>query len=1125
MGSRTTSLTLAMLMLTGTLTVPALADEPGHLQDDPFSEFDTEISDLLAEWQIPGAQVAVMHNGSLVFNKGYGIAANGTDENGNYWASEVTVDSKFRIASLSKAVTSAGILTLIQNGTISLDDKMVDLIPNLLPEEMDDCDYPNHSNGHSISDINVSHLLNHRGGFNPTSDPTYWHWNRWTASWNNDPCVDKDSLIEDFEGGNLAPVPMERILSEWLRRPLDYSPGSSVYYSNIGFQILGQIIEAQSGMDYESYILDHVLTPMGIDSMSIGMTMPDQRAEGEVSYFDDLVDECHFPSGQDSNGNPIFEDAPGPDCGGFVIEEKDGGGGWIASAADYARFIAHIDGTLDSGVFDNPFDYFIANPYDTWGGRYGRGIYVMSGGDEVWRHWGAFSGSSTNFKRATVDSEPVIAVMFANTRPNDYDAWRSDREDTITDAMLTVDYSQATPLDSEELEWEWPEPLPPQDDYVIGSSQLQIFGPISASSNITATWAANISLREDYGVDLLPDRALGVRAQIDQHLGDGDGWLSIPEIADFVSLIENARDLTDSESLGCCVVDYLPLQMSKGVEVIVIPPVNGSVESNGSWGWMESADLTGLTDSRSTRILDVPRVGGVLEEIPLRVILPDQWELRYSAMQSVIEGSPGDFTVFRHQAPVASDIRITLGENMPPNAIAERQTGNSLIPLRAPTEYTGECTDSILDDTQQWWTVHRNGTMVIDSSEESLEFIAAEAGFLDGEVATINLHCMDEFSVSSTMKEDIVVDGTDPTWEATFELQVDGNSTVLDSGQTLIEVPSGSEFYFTFSASDPNGLPVMIDVTSDKSEGWRHAGSDYLEFMDRFFQGSQVNGMHLNVTERHQAKQPSEYNLSLTVTDDATNTATGDWTIIISDGSGPTIIPNIISNGTMVSPESPARAGEEVLLSLTESFDDLDAIDDVSWEVRVDGEVILQTALWSEAEKIPLPVNGAGTYLIHILAWDSVGNMEQISFGLAVSPALGVFPSVLDHHAIGDLIVGESVNIVVTMQNTGAGIGSGVLCSQDTCSDEVLVSPADASGPGVFSAELVLNLNSTDRIELRFEWTSDSVGSEGVLTIDNDYVVVSQWQMPIQVLLGVLTVLMLMAWLAHRTWGQDSQRP
>ena len=183
MGSRTTSIALAMLMLTGTLIVPALADDPESLPSDPFEEFDATVSDLLDDWDIPGAQVAVMHNGSLVFNKGYGISANGTNQGGDYWSSNVTVDSKFRIASLSKAVTSAGILTLIQNGTISLDDNMVDLIPDLLPLEIDGCNYPNHSTSYSISDINVSHLLNHRAGFDPSSDPTYWHWNRWTASW------------------------------------------------------------------------------------------------------------------------------------------------------------------------------------------------------------------------------------------------------------------------------------------------------------------------------------------------------------------------------------------------------------------------------------------------------------------------------------------------------------------------------------------------------------------------------------------------------------------------------------------------------------------------------------------------------------------------------------------------------------------------------------------------------------------------------------------------------------------------------------------------------------------------------------------------------------------------------
>jgi hypothetical protein len=462
---------------------------------------------------------------------------------------------------------------------------------------------------------------------------------------------------------------------------------------------------------------------------------------------------------------------------------------------------------------------------------------------------------------------------------------------------------------------------------------------------------------------------------------------------------------------------------------------------------------------------------------------------------------------------------------MPPNAIAERKTGNSLIPLSIPTEYTGVCTDSVFDDTQQWWTVHRNGTMVIHSYETNLVFTAADAGFLDGEIATVNLHCMDEFSVSSTMVEDILIDGSNPTWEATFEIQVDGNTTVLDSEQTRIEVTSGSEFYFTFSTSDSSGLPVSIDITSDKSAGWRHTGSDYLEFMDRFFQGEQVNGMHLNVTDRHQAKEPSEYNLSLTITDDASNTVTREWTIIISDGSGPTIIPNIISNGTPISPESPARAGEDITLSLTESFDDLDAIDDLSWEVRVDGQVIVETDLWSEVEKLPLPLHEPATYLIHIIAWDSVDNMEQISFGLAVSPALGVFPSVLDHHVIGDLVEGEVINIIVTMGNTGADIGSGVLCSGTVCSDEVVVSPADPSGPGVFSAELFLNLNNTDPIDLRFVWSSDSAGSDGVLEIKNDYVVVSQWQMPMQVLLGVLSVLMLFAWLAHRTWGVESQRP
>ena len=680
--------------------------------------------------------------------------------------------------------------------------------------------------------------------------------------------------------------------------------------------------------------------------------------------------------------------------------------------------------------------------------------------------------------------------------------------------------------DSEESSWEWPDPLPPQDDDIMGNAHLDITGTIASSSNITTTWFANVSIRDDYGTDLLPDHGIGVRAQIDQHLGDGDGWLGIPEIADFVSLVENARNLTDSEDSGCCVIDYLSLHSDKGVAITVIPPINGSIDSNGSWGWMETATLNGATDGRSTRILDIPRVGGIIEEIPLRVTLPGDWEFRYSAMLDIVEGSPNDFTVFRHQAPVASDIRITLGQNQAPDALSIRQTGGSVIPLSLPAQYSGECRDSVLDDTQLWWTVHNNGTKVFETQEQNLVFTASQLNYSDGEVVSVVLHCMDSFSSAQTVYDNVVIDGIDPTWEGSFVLLDGENSTELEISEEHLEVPSGRDIEFSFNASDVGGLPVYIEVASDKSEGWSHSGIDTLEFTDRFSQTGEVNGMHLNVTERHQAKEPSEYYLSLTVTDDASNQVTDHWTIGISDGMGPTIIPDIIANGTPISPESPSRAGDSIILSLTESFDDLDAIDDVVWEVRVGGEAIAEGAEWADVEKLPLPsITEAGVHLIHILAWDTAGNLGQISFGLAVSPGRGVNLSVLQHNMLGDAVEGETVNIFATLQNTGADLAAGMLCSDDVCSDEVVVSAADSAGPGVFNVELVLELTSTDPMNLRFEWTSDSAGMQGVLEIESHYVVEARWQAPMQVLLGALVVLMLLAWGARRLWGPESQKP
>jgi hypothetical protein len=66
------------------------------------------------------------------------------------------------------------------------------------------------------------------------------------------------------------------------------------------------------------------------------------------------------------------------------------------------------------------------------------------------------------------------------------------------------------------------------DEVISGSSGLEIIDLIEQSASIAASWTASVAVHDEYGSDLLADQNLGVRAQIDQHLGDGNGWVSLP---------------------------------------------------------------------------------------------------------------------------------------------------------------------------------------------------------------------------------------------------------------------------------------------------------------------------------------------------------------------------------------------------------------------------------------------------------------------------------------------------------------------------------------------------------------------------------------------------------------------
>ena len=675
--------------------------------------------------------------------------------------------------------------------------------------------------------------------------------------------------------------------------------------------------------------------------------------------------------------------------------------------------------------------------------------------------------------------------------------------------------------DSEEPPWVWPDPLPPQDDDIMGNAHLDITGTIASSSNITATWYANVSIRDDYGTDLLANQNLGVRAQIDQHLGDGNGWVSLPEVANFSALVASARNWTDASTGGCCSLDHTAFEAAGGTTVEVFLAV-GPVARNMSWGWSETAVLVGQTDGRSTRLLDLPRSGGLIEEVPLTITLPTPWEYRYSAMEDIIEGMPGEFVVNRSAAPVASNIRISLGENEPPGAYGNRLNGgSSSISRDQPTTFEGQCRDSGIETPELKWDVSDNGTIIWTSTEPWISVTPADFNFSHGEVVSVKLTCRDSFSATNIWYDNVVVDAISPTWEASFTgLPPTEDPFAIDASDGIIEIGSEDILEINISALDDSGFDTTIEVTSNRTSEWRHVDWNEMLAQSRFPQGDKVNGLHLDVDSRHEAKPLTTYSLNMTVTDESGNTVQHNWTILVLDGAGPQILPNIYSNGTLIAAEHPARAGAILTVNLTDSYDDLDSILDTRWTFILNQEPIFENKSWTAIEYFDLPPLEAGSHWFIFMAWDSKDNLNLLSFSIAVQPAPGVDIRVWNVSYFGVPIVGETLSVHAIVQNIGGDDATGRLCSGEICSQLVNIPWATATGPGVVGVDLDVPLKRAGELQLRFEWGSSQLNVEGQIDIESN-IIVNPNSGPLNIVILVFVVLAGLAWGAHRLWGSE----
>ncbi|MBI9060622.1 MAG: beta-lactamase family protein [Marinilabiliaceae bacterium] len=272
-----------------------------------FSYLEKRIGRFLRRENLVGASVAVAKDGKLIYAKGFGYA---DKEN------ETSVEpyNLFRVASVSKLITAAGIMKLCEQGTLHLEDKVFG--PKGILNDSIYLEYRDKR----VEDITVLQLLNHSGG--------------WTSRWGDQmfmPTIIAKNLHKTL------PVDESDIIRFVLKKRLHFIPGEASYYSNLGYMILGQVVEKISHMSYEDYIQTHVLYPLGIFDMQVGGSYLYERAALEVKYYE--PEETFFVDDHNGSGEQVLRS-----YGGNDMHTLGAAGGWIASSTDLMKLMLALDG-------------------------------------------------------------------------------------------------------------------------------------------------------------------------------------------------------------------------------------------------------------------------------------------------------------------------------------------------------------------------------------------------------------------------------------------------------------------------------------------------------------------------------------------------------------------------------------------------------------------------------------------------------------------------------------------------------------------------------------------------------------------------------------------------------------
>ena len=392
-----------LLILTPGLQALETADPAQQdVNPDRLQRIDAALQASIAEGEMAGAVALISRNGKIIYQKAFGHAdiASGAS---------MQTDSVFRIASMTKAITSVAIMMLYEEGHFQLNDPVSRFIPEFANPEVALVDESGQVTGTRPAkrEISIIDLLSHASGI------TYIFYPSGVQK-----AYLEAGIIDGLTASDMTLGPTIRKLAGL---PLLFDPGSSFAYG-LNTDVLGYLVEVISGQTLDDFFAERIFQPLRM--VDTYFYLPASKADRLVTLYAYVEGQGLIVSqGQEADIKLDNPDYPVEGARSYF----SGGAGLSSTAVDYSRFLQMLlnDGQLDGArILGRKSVQLMHTARIDWDGDsladFGLGFQVVGdlGKTGELGSRGAYSWSGAFNTSYWVDpSENLIGVFMSQARP------------------------------------------------------------------------------------------------------------------------------------------------------------------------------------------------------------------------------------------------------------------------------------------------------------------------------------------------------------------------------------------------------------------------------------------------------------------------------------------------------------------------------------------------------------------------------------------------------------------------------------------------------------------------------------------------------------------------------------